>query len=81
MNIQDQTYFAIQARLERICRAEYNMVPKRHDGRPKKTITYPAIVDDLIKLSSRALEADDAECEAIFATITQGEIQDAYLKA
>jgi hypothetical protein len=79
MKIQDQVYNLIQARLKRICFAQWTKAKKNRKGRLMGPLTYPADVDRLIELSSEVLDADRDQAEAIASEVTTGSIQNAYV--
>jgi len=79
MNIQDQVYKLIQARLKRICFNTWTNAKKNRKGRLMGPLTYPAEVDRLIELSSEVLDVDRDQAEAIASEVTTGSIQNAYV--
>ena len=79
--IQDQVYSQIQARLARICSSEWEAAPKTKRGKLKRPLQYSATVDRLIELSSQVISASTSEAEAISAEVTNGSLQNAFLKA
>ena len=81
MSIQNQVYKQIQARIQTICMSEYNQAPKTRKGHLKRPLQYPAIIEELIALSSAVLGMNDQEAESVCHDITHGEFQEAFLKA
>ena len=79
MNIQDQVYNLIQARLKRICFDTWTKAKKNRKGRLLGPLTYPADVDRLIELSHQILDMDQDQAEAIASEVTNGSIQNAYV--
>ena len=80
-DINNQVYNAIEARLQRICKAEFAAAHKSVNGRLRKPLTYSQEVFTLVELLSQVVDASASECESIMATITGGAIQDKFLKA
>ena len=79
MKIQDQVYKLIQERLKRICFDTWTKAKKNRKGRLNGPLTYPAEVDHLIELSSKVLDMDQDQAEAVANEVTTGSIQHSYL--
>ena len=75
MDIQSQVYGAAQAKLARLCSAEWHHAKKNKRGRLMAPLTYSAEVERLIEISSEVLSATSEEAEELMAEMTYGAIQ------
>lgn len=81
-NLQKQVDSAIDARISRICQAAYKKANILANGRSRKKhaqYTLPAEVDQLLGL--RQLLYSGYNPESIMAEVTNGAIQDKFLKS
>ncbi len=81
MQMQEQVYGAIQARLKRLCASEYRQAPKKRNGKLKAPLSYSGEVTRLLELSSKVLDSTPKAAETIMAEITTGAIQHKFLEA
>ena len=81
MKIEHQVYKLIQERLKRICFDTWTKAKKNRKGRLTGPLTYPVEVDHLIELANKVLDMDQDQVESIATEITNGSVQDLYLKS
>lgn len=80
--LQKQVDQQIEARVSRICAAEWrkiNVLPNGRVRRKTLPVTYPQVVIDLLGLRQELYNGRDPE--EISAIISNGEIQNIYLNA